>query len=183
MENIFFIIDGRTGVECHISARRKVIIMELSKGDILGMPLLSDNDFYPVNINALCPASLISIPAEKFFRILLTYPKVSFHLNRYLVALVQALSRRIIEFNALDVNSRIHAELLRIASAREISGNTVTITPVPTHVEIASRISTHREAVTREFKSLESKGLIERSAGILTIPDIHRFREMVAQGG
>ena len=182
LEHIFFIIYGRTGIECHISARRKVIILELSKGDVLGLPLLTDDNFYPITARALCPTATVIIPAEKFRRILLTYPKISFLLNRYLVNLLQTLSRRIIEFNALDVNSRIHAELLRIASDVEATNNAVTIKPVPTHIEIASRISTHREAVTREFKALESRGLIERGAGILTIPDISKFREMTGQG-
>ena len=53
------------------------------------------------------------------------------------------------------------------------------IVPAPTHVEIASRVSTHREAVTREFNRLSRIGIIERRGGTLLVKDVDRLAEMV----
>ena len=39
------------------------------------------------------------------------------------------------------------------------NGKSARIAPAPTHTEIASRVSTHREAVTREFARLSRIGL------------------------
>jgi CRP/FNR family transcriptional regulator, cyclic AMP receptor protein len=41
--------------------------------------------------------------------------------------------------------------------------------PPPTHAELAARVSTHREAVSRELKSLERTGLIDRRRGAIVL--------------
>ena len=51
--------------------------------------------------------------------------------------------------------------------------------PAPTHVEIASRVSTHREAVTRELNRLAKIGIIERRGGTLLIKDLDHLGQMV----
>ena len=51
--------------------------------------------------------------------------------------------------------------------------------PAPTHVEIASRVSTHREAVTRELNRLSRIGIIERRGGPLLVKDVDRLAGMV----
>jgi CRP/FNR family transcriptional regulator, cyclic AMP receptor protein len=49
----------------------------------------------------------------------------------------------------------------------------------PPHAEIASRISTHREAVTRELSRLEDLGLIAREGRKLRVTDLARLTAMV----
>ena len=61
------------------------------------------------------------------------------------------------------------------------AGNTAAISPSPTHADIASRISTHREAVTREYHNLSESGLIEQRRGKLVIHDIARLETMVRE--
>jgi len=58
-------------------------------------------------------------------------------------------------------------------------GKRVRISPAPTHTEIASRVSTHREAVTRELTRLSRIGLIERERNALLVKDVERLAEMV----
>jgi CRP-like cAMP-binding protein len=76
---------------------------------------------------------------------------------------------------ALAVNNRIQAEILRLASLAPKDGKSARIAPAPTHGEIASRVSTHREAVTRELNRLARIGLIERKGGALVVKDIDRL--------
>jgi CRP-like cAMP-binding protein len=95
--------------------------------------------------------------------------------------LVRLLSARVFEFSALAVRNRIHAELLRLAREHMDAGNTAAISPSPTHADIASRISTHREAVTREYHNLSESGLIEQRRGKLVIHDIARLETMVRE--
>jgi CRP/FNR family transcriptional regulator, cyclic AMP receptor protein len=49
-----------------------------------------------------------------------------------------------------------------------------------THAELASRLSTHREAVTRELAELARLGVIERSGNDLVIPDVEALERLVA---
>ena len=54
------------------------------------------------------------------------------------------------------------------------------ISPPPTHEEIASRISTHREAVTRELARLEEMGLIAKESRVLRIKEHYLERHFIA---
>jgi CRP/FNR family cyclic AMP-dependent transcriptional regulator len=92
---------------------------------------------------------------------------------------IRALTTRVYEFSTLAVNNRIQAELLRLANLASKDGKSARIVPAPTHVEIASRVSTHREAVTRELSRLSRIGIIERTGADLIVKDIERLSEMV----
>ena len=60
-------------------------------------------------------------------------------------------------------------------------GNGAHIVPAPTHVEIASRVSTRREAVTHELNRLSRIGLVTRSGDALLVTDIERLAQMVQE--
>ena len=178
--NIYFIISGKIKTAYHTASGREVIIWRHSKGDVLGVLSLDDEKYRSAHAIALTPVICLSMTRQQFRKVLLAYPEVSFQLNLYLIQLLKYLSERTIEFGGLGVNSRIHAELLRIAKAEKVNGNVVTINQLPTHAEIANIICSHREAVTREFKELESRGLIKRKSGTLTILDLDKLMETVA---
>lgn len=50
------------------------------------------------------------------------------------------------------------------------------IGPAPTHYEIAARIGSHREAVTRELNELEAAGLIELGRGRIAVKSVAALR-------
>ncbi len=79
----------------------------------------------------------------------------------------------------LDVQSRIRAELVRLAEPTVTPENTATISPLPTSADIAARVNTRREAVSRELASLTRKGLIERHRKSLHIRDFAGLNELV----
>ena len=60
-------------------------------------------------------------------------------------------------------------------------GKTAVFQPAPTHADIASRVSTHREAVTRELNHLAQIGLLERRTGALVITDVPGLAHMVEE--
>jgi CRP-like cAMP-binding protein len=97
-----------------------------------------------------------------------------------MVGVIRTLNERVVEFSTLGVKDRIHAELLRLAQAGRIVEGSGRISPPPTHAEIAARISTHREAVTRELKKLEREGIIEKTKGSIVIIDIEKFEKVVS---
>ena len=100
----------------------------------------------------------------------------------YLVDLVRKLSDRVVEYSVLTVRNRIHAELLRLAREQIVDGNTATLSPAPKHADIAGRVATHREAVTRELNVLVGEGCMERRPGALVISDVSRLERLVKAG-
>ena len=53
------------------------------------------------------------------------------------------------------------------------------IAPAPTHAHLASRIGTHREAVTREMQYLQKQGIVRQQGRAMTIADVARLAEIV----
>ena len=96
-----------------------------------------------------------------------------------LVKRTRTVTRRVYEFSTLHVDNRIQAEVLRLATLAGREGKGARIVPAPTHVEIASRVSTHREAVTRELNRLSRIGLVTRSGDALLVNDVERLAQMV----
>jgi CRP/FNR family cyclic AMP-dependent transcriptional regulator len=119
------------------------------------------------------------MPAGAFRELLQTEPVVAQALLVQFVTRIRALTTRVYEFSILAVKNRIQAELLRLASLGPREGKSARIVPAPTHVEIASRVSTHREAVTRELSRLARIGIIERRGGTLLVKNVEELTEMV----
>src|SRR3546814_9113050 len=76
------------------------------------------------------------------------------------MARIRLLTERLFELNSLAVRDRLHCELLRLCLAAGISDNRAVIEDAPTHSQIAARIGTHREAVTRELQQLTRKAIV-----------------------
>ena len=75
---------------------------------------------------------------------------------------------------------RVHAELLRLAQRGIVNANQARIDPAPRHGEIANRVSTYREQVTREISLLTSQGVIAREGHCLVVRDVALLERMVA---
>ena len=72
-------------------------------------------------------------------------------------------------------------QLLRLAREAGIEKNGARLDPAPKHSDIASKISTYREQVTRELSALVKQGLLQRSKGALIIPDVARLERLVSE--
>ena len=104
------------------------------------------------------------MPAAVFREVLRSEPEVAQALLARMAGRIRVLTTRIYEFSALAVNNRIQAEILRLAAAAHREGKSARIDTAPTHAELASRVSTHREAVTRELNRL-AQSRRHRAAG------------------
>jgi len=121
---------------------------------------------------AIKDTTLAVLSAEHFNLILKEYPSVSMFVMQRLVSLVRRHMSRVYEFSTSSVSQRVRYELLRIASSSDSGGSNIVIEKPPTHADIAARISTHREAVTRELKLLESEGVITWRPGSHVIRNV-----------
>jgi CRP-like cAMP-binding protein len=178
-DDVFFITAGDVRVNIYSVAGKVVTFCDLGAGDMFGEMAAIDGAPRSASIEARTSSHVASIAGSAFREILQSEPGVTMALLKHFVEKVRSLSTRVYEFSALAVTNRIQAELLRLATMAPRSGKTANIAPAPTHAEIASRISTHREAVTRELNRLSRLGFIERRGGGLIVKDIDRLAEMV----
>ena len=180
--DVYFIVGGQVRVTIFSPSGKEVSFADLPAGKSFGELAAIDSAPRSATVIALSDTVLASMSAETFRRALDDHPVVAAKMVQYLAGLVRKLSDRVVEFSVLAVRNRIHAELLRLARDQGFDGDTAVITPVPTHADIASRISTNREAVTRELNALARDGLIERRDGALVIVDVARLAQLVETG-
>ena len=177
--DVFFIVSGQARASIYSVQGKAVTFSDLEPGDMFGEYAAIDGAPRSAEIAARTPCLVASMSANTFRGLIKSEPLFAVVLLRQSVAKVRALTTRIYEFSALAVNNRIQAELLRLAKLASHSGKTAEINPAPVHADIASRTSTHREAVTRELSRLSKLGIVERRGRALVIKDVSRLTAMV----
>lgn len=180
-KEVFFLISGKALVTIYSQAGKAVRFSDLVSGEVFGEYPAIAGGTRSASVEARSECMVASMSSTAFLGTLRTEPDVAQALLVKLVRKVRDLTDRVYEFSTLAVSNRVQAEILRLARSASPIGNTARINPSPTHAEIASRLSTHREAVTRELNRLTKVGLIERSKGSLLIKNIEGLERMVNQ--
>ncbi len=178
-KDVFFIVTGKVRAVIYSLSGKGVTFRDIGGGGMFGEFSAIDGKPRSANVVALADTLIASMSANVFSEVLKDYPEVSAITLKRLTSQLRVLSERVFEFSTLAVKNRIHAELLRLARDHMRDENTAVISPAPTHADIASRISTHREAVTRELSDLARAGLIERRDRTLIIRDVAQLTRMV----
>ena len=178
-QDVFFVIEGKVRITTYTSTGKEVTFQDMKAGQMFGELSAIDGETRSTNVVALADSILAVAPPESFFKILRDYPKVNERILRQLTGLIRKLGDRIVEFSALSVKSRIHAEIIRLARNNMLDENTAEIIPSPTHLDIANRISTHREAVSREISDLTKSGILKRTDGKLIVLDVSKLESLL----
>jgi len=177
--DVYFVVSGTVRVKIISLEGKEISYRDIGSGELFGELAAIDGGMRSADVIALSDSRIATMSPETFWRLLRDHPSVTADLLRHLTEMIRMYSDRIFEFSTLAVKNRIHAEILRLAQAHPGSDNTAVIAPSPTHAEIASRISTHREAVTREINRLKRNGLIAQSGATLKVLDVARLAQMV----
>lgn len=177
--DVYFILSGRVRVNMYSPAGKVVSFRDIDAGETFGELAAIDGLPRSANVVALQDAAIASMSAKAFWEVLMSHPEAASLTLRRLASLVRLMTERVFEISALAVRNRVQSELLRLARHGLERDNTSVISPAPTHADIASRVSTHREAVTRELNDLARAGLVARQSGALVVLDVARLAQMV----
>jgi CRP-like cAMP-binding protein len=177
--NVFFLVAGRARVIIYSLEGKAVVFADLKPGAMFGEIAAIDGKWRSASIEALEACTIASLTSQQFEALLVREPAVAITTLRQLAADVRRLSERVFEFSTLAVQNRIHAELLRLAGEGRQSAGEAILSPAPSLSDIANRISTHREAVSRELSRLSATGLLRREVGNLRITDLAKLSELV----
>jgi CRP-like cAMP-binding protein len=168
----FFIVSGAVKIGVYSDTGKEIIFRELRAGRMFGELSAIDNQPRSAHVTALEDTAVVVLASEHFRSVTSEYPLVAGRVMQFLCSIVRSLSIRVYEHDALPVNSRVHAELLRLAYENMVDGKRAEISPTPTHVEFAAHIGTHREAVTKELNKMRKMGLVERMGRTLVVHDV-----------
>lgn len=175
----FVVIEGGVRVELHSLAGRDVYLADVAPGGLFGEFAALDGQPRSASVTATSQSVLVCIPGEAFREKVLSTPQTADWMARWLVGHVRLLTERVFELKALAVRSRLHCELLRLCLDTGVKDNRAEIAPSPTHAELANRIGSHREAVTRELQYLQSEGIVAREGRSFVVEDVTKLAEIV----
>jgi CRP/FNR family cyclic AMP-dependent transcriptional regulator len=180
--DVFFLTAGKVRVVVYSAEGKAVLFTDLGPGAMFGEIAAIDKAARSAGIEALNMSTVASLTADQFDSLLLNEPVLALAVLRHVAAELRRLSERVLEFSTLMVQNRIHAELLRLAAdVGRREGRVVVLSPAPSLSDIANRISTHREAVSRELSRLASIGLLRRDGGDLCMPNVERLERLVRE--
>lgn len=179
VRDVYLLVDGIAKVIVYSASGKAVTFRRLVAGMLFGEFAAIDGLNRSASVEAVETCRTIRINTQLFHELMQNDQRFMCFVLSHLVSILRSLTSRIVEYSTLGVTSRIHTELLRMAHASPGGGNQKEISPAPTHSEIAGRISTHREAVSREISRLKQMGILERRGRSLIVRDIERLEQMV----
>lgn len=172
----FMILEGRIKVTILGDDGREVILSVLGPGDFFGEMALLDNEPRSATAIAVEDSELISLHRTDFQTVLTENRSITSALIKSLTARLRKANHQISTLALLDVYGRVARVIAEMArdEGRRLRDGRIAFRRA-THQEIANRIGTTRETVTRMLKDLERQGLLHiEGKEIVVGPDFER---------
>jgi CRP/FNR family cyclic AMP-dependent transcriptional regulator len=176
--DVHLIVDGRVRIHVYSSDGREVLFTHTQEGGIVGDFAAVDGGLRTTDAHASSAVLCATLSGEDFRQLLHEERGVEEKYVRYLVGLVRSLTDHVIELSTLGVQNRIRAEVLRLAQA-QVEAGMAKLQPAPRHADLAARVGTSREQVTRELSALTRQGLLQKSGGALLVTDVSGLQALV----
>ena len=136
-----------------------------------------DDGTYPSTVAAEEPSVLYSIAKEDMRSACLQYPALALAAAGLMARRLRKCAELVESLSLKEVGQRIAQLFLEQASAAgKRSGPSVTFSQTLTHTQLAARIGTVREVVSRTIARLQSMGLVEIEGKRITLPDVEAVR-------
>jgi len=180
-DDVYFIATGQVRVTIFSFTGKEVSYQELGPREMFGELSAIDQLPRTANVLALENSHIGVMSSSNYWGLIERYPSVAAAALKRLASMVRFLADRVYQYGALDVKDRVRMEVLRLARESMTGDDIATIHSFPTHREIASRVNTHREAVTRELNELSRMGIIEQNQRVLTVTAVSDLVELLAE--
>jgi CRP-like cAMP-binding protein len=171
----WLLVVGRAQAILYSAEGQLILLQEFGPGDLFGA--LGELDAAPqeADVVAVAQVTAFLLRAVELVMLAERHGAIGLALARLLIRRLRRATSRIYERAALSAVGRVHAELLR--RAREAGD--LTIRPAPVLTELAVRVATSRETVSRAVSALERRGIVRREPGGLTVVSPRLLEELV----
>ena len=180
---VFFLVTGSVRATMFTQHGREISYQDLGAGEMFGELAAIDRLPRSTSVITRERSSLLLMSGENFYQLMELYPAIGQATLQKMARVVRFLCDRVYNFGALDVPSRVRAELCRLAETRGVAiddpQNAIEIENMPRHQELANSLATHREAVSRELGTLEKAGLIRKGRRRLLVLDLDGLRASI----
>lgn len=170
---LFVVITGRVRIfKTSSGGREQVLAIEGPGSSIAELPVF-DGGPYPASVAALEPSELAFVSRADFRTLCLEHPQVALKVLQVVGARLRRLVGIIEELSFTTLRHRLISWLLREARTQGTSsGGGLVFTLGVSHQELAARVGTVRELVSRNLARLQAQGMITIEGRQVVIPDV-----------
>jgi CRP/FNR family transcriptional regulator, cyclic AMP receptor protein len=177
--DVFLVIEGMLQVSLMSARGRELTFRDIGPGALFGEMAAIEAQPRSATVTAMRDSTLALIKGEAFVDFLENVPGAGLWLACELSQHLRQTTDDLFQLATLPVTARVQCEILRLAHVAGITDDQAEIASAPTHSAIATRIGSHREAVTRELGSLARLGVIAQRGRSLTVLSVTRLAEEV----
>lgn len=152
-----------------------LVLHQFGPGEFYGSLVGLGDGVGEAQVEALSDGAALHYGEDVLLRLMESYAGVGVAITRQLARRLAALRQRMVEATLLSATGRVCAELLRLARLAEDG----VIRPLPVMAELAQRVQSTRETVSRTVSQLERRGIVRREDGGLAVIAPHRLEELV----
>ena len=181
-KDVRFIVSGKVRVILRIATGKEVILAEMKDGEFFGELAAIDDEGRSANVTALSRTQICAVPQSLFLEMIESEPSVNRMVMRTLAERCRHLNERLAEHCFLQTKHRLYTELLRQSRPRLGHDGQRAISPPPTQKDLAARIGTRREVVSREIANLKRSNIVEKSTGALILTDLPKLNGLISAG-
>lgn len=173
--DVYFILEGKVRVNMISANGRQITYQLLETGDMFGELAAIDGLPRSASVIAESDAVLAKMPGKQFMKLAELHPELSLIIMQRLANLSRWLTSRVFEYHAYNVKGRIYLELIRM-NETQVNKN---ILLKLSDRDMASRVGTTRENVTRIYSGLKKNGILQRDSTGINILDEKALRELL----
>jgi CRP/FNR family transcriptional regulator len=173
---LFVVIDGRVRLVRVSRGGREQLLHAEGPGATLGEVPLLDGGGYVATAIAAEPSRLLALPRAVIVDVCRRHPDVALGIIRVLARRVRSFAGLVEQLSLKDLTARTAALLVAEAAGR------VSFELGATRDELAARLGTVRELVSRSLGRLREAGLIRVSGKRVTIIDARGLTELAERG-
>lgn len=163
--SLYVIVSGKVKVFLAEENGKELILSIKGPGGYFGEMAL-DGEARSASIVTLEPSRFAVISQSDFKHILVEHPEVSQRLIEHLIHIVRRLNKNVRGLTMLNVYGRVSSLLLDLAVAHD---GKLVIAEKLTQQDMANRVGSSREMVSRIFKGLSRGGYIKVEGRKITI--------------
>ena len=176
--SVYFILEGWVKIRTYNLDGKEVTLNILGRGEIFGEMAAMDKMPRSTDAITLTKTLIGRIPAEDFVNLINTEPMAGVRLVQLMAKRLRQVNRRLQLREASSI-SRVADAILFLVEGQGTESEKGTEIPNLPHREISSLSGLARETVTRVLTKLEKKGLIQRDADSMRIPDLPALEDTI----
>lgn len=177
VSHIWFVLRGEARAVIYSEEGAEIWVQTFAPGDLFGHTCVMTEMPAQFGLVANTVLDVLILPAKVFERHLSQDPGFSRDLAEDLAQRLNVMTLRMFELATLSAPARIGMELLRLAQPIGIDADRMIIRPVPVLSNMALKVQSTRETVSRTVSRLQKLGLIARQPGAIVIEDHEAMRE------